>query len=357
MPQLQRHEKLKKSIESTWRRRAKNGIKYLSGGRFVLTAQSPKDIIWRSRKAELWHYHSEKVRFKTPVLLHIGLVSKSYIFDLHPQNSFIKKLLSAGFDVYLLDWGTPDEADAYNTVSTYSIELFPRAIRALLKHADSADFNLISYCMGGCLSLIARAAGANIPCRSMITMAVPIDYSQMGEMANAIGSPDFDVETMLDETGNVPAELVHDSVKVRSPTGDAKQYADLWQNIWNDEFLEGFQSIREWVSDHIPMSGTVFRELREEWIVKNGFVNNCYSLMGSKVDFGSITGPVLCIIAERDELVPLAAAEPLPGLLSGAQVQVERLRAGHVSLTCGGAAIKYTLPTITAWLEMYSDEC
>lgn len=348
------NERLKSEIDRTWRR-AKNGIKYISGARFVHMGASPKDTIWQSRKAELWRYHSNNVKYSTPVLLHIGLVSRSYIFDLHPKNSFVQELLDLGFDVYLLDWGVPDESDALSTVSTYSLELFPRAVKALLKHSGSADFNLVSYCMGGCLSLTARASGAKIPCRSMITMAVPIDFSEMGEMTNAIASPDFDPKTMLDETGNVPPSLVNDSVRVRSPTSSASQYADLWQNLWNDQYLEGFQSIREWVSDHIPFAGAAFEEVRSQWIVKNGFVNNNYELMGIKVDLGSINGPILCIIAERDELVPMDAAAPLPKLLTGAQVKTEVLRAGHVGLTCGKAAEKYTLPIIAQWLAQHSD--
>ena len=44
-----------------------------------------------------------------------SLVSRSYIMDLRPGNSTVEYLLGEGFDVYMLDWGIPDERDADNT--------------------------------------------------------------------------------------------------------------------------------------------------------------------------------------------------------------------------------------------------
>jgi polyhydroxyalkanoate synthase subunit PhaC len=39
------------------------------------------------------------------VLIVMSLISRSYVLDLSPDNSFIGQLREAGLDVYLLDWG------------------------------------------------------------------------------------------------------------------------------------------------------------------------------------------------------------------------------------------------------------
>jgi polyhydroxyalkanoate synthase len=335
--------------------RSRNGLKYFTGGRFVHTAVTPKDIIWRGRKAELWRYRSDQVLYSTPILLYIGLVSRSYIFDLRPGNSFVERLIEAGYDVFLLDWGVADEADAENTLGTYIFELLPRAVKALLRESHAGDLNLISYCMGGCLSLMALGAGVEIPRRSLITMAVPIDFSKMGESFGPICQPDFDVDKMLDDSGNVPASLVHGTVRVRTPTGDAVQYANLWQNLWNDQFLEGFQAMREWIADHVPFPGAAFREVQQGWLADNGFINRNLRVNGRLVDLTAIKGPVLALISARDELVPVDAATPIAHLLTGADLKVEMVPAGHVSLTCGRAAEKHTMPILLDWLSRHSD--
>jgi len=354
MSRAEQYDGLKREIERNLSR-ARNGLKYFSGGRFVRTNASSKDVIWAARKAELWQYRSDNVKFRTPVLLHIGLVSKSYIFDLHPANSVVQRFLHAGFDVYLLDWGISDEADAKNSVATYALELLPRAVRALLKHSGEKDINLVSYCMGGCLSLTALGCGEAIPCRSLTTMAVPIDFTKMGDMYTRIRQPDFDVNILLDETGNVSPGLLRDSVRLRTPMGDAVQYANLLQHMWNDNYMVGFQALNEWIGDHVPLPGGVLREIQKSWLADNGFMTGKLKIAGRPVDLGSIKIPVLCIVAERDELVTLEAAIPLPQLLTGADLKVEILQAGHIGLVCGKSADQETMPVLIDWLTSHSD--
>ena len=73
---------------------------------------APKDVVWTHRKTTLYRYRSEDRRHEIPVLLVFALINRPDIFDLQPGNSFVEFLLSEGFDVFLLDWGEPDDADA-----------------------------------------------------------------------------------------------------------------------------------------------------------------------------------------------------------------------------------------------------
>ena len=79
---------------------------------------TPKDVVWRRDKAELWRYRSGPVRYGPPVLIVHSLVSRSYILDLRPGSSLVEYLTDAGLDVFLLDWGVPDELDADNDLET-----------------------------------------------------------------------------------------------------------------------------------------------------------------------------------------------------------------------------------------------
>ena len=78
----------------------------------------------------LYRYRSEQRRWTTPLLFVHSLVSKTYVFDLAPGNSFVETMLQRGHDVYLLDWGTPNELEAGNTLETYSDDYIPAAVRA-----------------------------------------------------------------------------------------------------------------------------------------------------------------------------------------------------------------------------------
>ena len=78
----------------------------------------------------------------------------------------------------------------------------------------------------------------------------------------------------------------------------------------------------------------------------NRLTDGTLALGGERVGLTRIRPPVLNVVAERDHIVPLAAAAPLLGLIGGPDVEKLRLAAGHVGLVAGRAAAKVTLPGI-----------
>src|SRR4051794_21854764 len=131
--------------------RARNGLKYLSGVSRPQLGQTPKDVVWSSGKVELWRYRSSN-RTRTPPMLFVhSLVSRSYVFDLAPGNSFVEHMLGRGFDVFLINWGEPDELEASNTLETYCDVHLPQIVRATSKLAGTRKVNLFGYCFGGLL--------------------------------------------------------------------------------------------------------------------------------------------------------------------------------------------------------------
>src|SRR5690348_3479123 len=109
--------------------RARNGLRLLSGTIAPEVGATPKDVVWSSGKVELWRYRSDTRTIRTPLFFVHSLVSRSYVFDLTPGNSFVEFMLGRGFDVFLVNWGVPDELDAHNDLSTYCDEHLPTLVR------------------------------------------------------------------------------------------------------------------------------------------------------------------------------------------------------------------------------------
>ena len=87
--------------------RTRNGIKYVTGIGRPQVGQTPRDVVWKRDKVELWRYHSDRRVWRPPVFIIYSLVSHSYVLDLSPDNTFVGRLLNAGLDVFLIDWGCP----------------------------------------------------------------------------------------------------------------------------------------------------------------------------------------------------------------------------------------------------------
>ena len=334
--------------------RARNGVKHVAGIDRPKVGTTPKETVWRRDKAELWRYDSDVISSATPVLIVMSLISRSYILDLYPGMSFVAALRDAGFDVYLLDWGIPDELDAGNGLSTYVDDLLPGAIQAVVETSGRPTVNVIGYCYGGVLSLLLGAAHPELPVASLITMATPVDFEQMGLMGRMFEQGRLDPDDVLDETGNVPPDVIRNAFRVLKPTADITQYAVLWEKLWDDKQMEGFQVMGQWTREHIPFPGRAFRETVE--IMRSGALMADTARVGDRpVSLRDMTWPLLNVVAGKDHIVPCAAATPVAGLVGAVEARTLELPAGHVGLVMGRAAARTTLPEIFGWLRAHTD--
>lgn len=329
----------------------------MSGAEWAPVAPTPSDTIWRRGKAELRRYRRDSAaRYDPPVLVFLGLVSRAYVFDLWKGNSFVQRLMDGGFETFVLDWGEPDAVDAGNTLETYVEDYLPRAIDATMRATGSSEVTIVGYCMGGDLALAGLAAGPDLPVRNLVTMATPIDFHQMGPLADTLRDGRLEVDDVVDETGNVPGNVIENFFKIRKPTADVAQYANLWQNLWNDDYMESFQAMGRWMREHVPFPGAAARQVVDQWLRANAFCNDTLRIGGRAVSLGDIGVPTLAVIATRDDVVFEAAAAPIVDCLTGTQVDTLRLEAGHASLTVGRTAAKVAVPQIVEWIASHSEE-
>ena len=73
---------------------------------------TPREVVWTHRETTLYRYRSSNRRYAVPLLLVFALINRPEIFDLRPGSSLVEYLIEEGFDVFLVDWGYPDEEDA-----------------------------------------------------------------------------------------------------------------------------------------------------------------------------------------------------------------------------------------------------
>jgi polyhydroxyalkanoate synthase len=336
--------------------RARNGIRYVRGSSKPRLGATPKETVWQRGKAQLWRYRGGRVRHNPPLLIVHSLVSRSYILDLRPENSAVEFLLDAGFDVFMLDWGVPDELDANNDLGTYVDEYLPSAVEAVRRETGCCEVTMAGYCLGGVIALLYSAGRTDAAVRNLILMATPADFNEMGAMVAALREGRLNPEELLDETGNVPADVLYSGFFMLAPTTPIAQYATLLENLWNDEFVEGYQAMSQWSRDHVPFPGAAFREVVEKLIRDNALMRGEMRVGGRRIAFSNTDANVLVAMAERDNVVPVAAAEPLTQLAGRPGRREElRLRGGHVTFGTGSVAFKHTLPRLAQWIAAHSD--
>jgi poly[(R)-3-hydroxyalkanoate] polymerase subunit PhaC len=250
--------RLNRDVERSLRR-ARNGVRYVRGTHRPKLGATPKEVVWKRGKAELWRYRNGTVRYGPPVVIVHSLVSRSYILDLRPGNSLVEYLTGAGLDVFMLDWGVPDELDADNDLERYVDWYIPRALAAARRETGQSEVTLAGYCLGGVMAALYAAAHEDAPVRNLILMATPVDFDEMGAMVALLREGRLNPDELIDDTGNVPADALYSGFYMLAPTTEVAQKATLLEHLWNDEFVEGFQAMGQWSRGHVPFPGAALR--------------------------------------------------------------------------------------------------
>jgi polyhydroxyalkanoate synthase len=337
--------------------RARNGIRLAGGTGKARVGVTPKAVVWSSDRAELWRYRGgHAVRFAPPVLFVHSLVSRSYIMDLRPGSSTIEYLLGRGFDVYMLDWGVPDERDADNTLELYVDEYLPHAVAALRRESAAREVSLVGYCLGGTFATLYAAGHGRGRVRNLVLLASPVDYGAMGVMVAALLEGRLEPEELVDGTGNVPGDALYAAFFMQAPTTEVARYATLLENLWNDEYVDAWQAMAQWSREQVPFPGAALRQVVDDLVRGNALMRGALRLNAREIRLADVEAHVLVAVAERDNVVPLAAAEPALQLIGKPdRREALRLTGGHVTFFAGRHAQERTRPALAQWLAAHSD--
>ncbi len=334
--------------------RARNGIKLVAGRTPANVGRSPKDVVWEHGRTTLYRYRSDDVRISPPLLLVFSLVSRSYVLDLSPGNSFVEHLQRAGFDVYLLDWGEVDERDAANRLEDYTDDYLPAAIERVRAVSGADEVSMLGYCFGGVLTLLHAAHHPSSPIRSHTVMATPVDFTRVGPMTTIMSSG-LAVDSVLDADGNVPPGVMLQSFRTLTPTAEITTYVNLLEKLWSDDYVAAHQAMTTWGNDHVPFPGEVARQVADMLVRDNGMITDRLTLGGDRVHLADITTPFLAVLASRDHIIPQPAAEPVIDLVGSTDKHLLTLTGGHIGLVVGRSAAKTTIPTVIEFLQRQSE--
>jgi polyhydroxyalkanoate synthase len=286
--------------------------------------------------------------YRVPVLLVMSLVSKAYILDLTPGQSFIEFLLRQGYDVYMIDWGVPRPADKRLRLEDYVLDFIPDCLERIRRDSGEPDLSMIGYCMGGLLAVLYEALHPDGPVKNLACFTTPVNFEAMTLFSQWTDKRYFDVDRVVDSLGNVPPELMYASFEMLKPAARLAGQVRLWDNMWNDDFVKGYRMFDRWAADQIPFPGECFRQTVKELMWENRLYKNELVLGGRPVKLERITVPFLPVMIEQDDMVPAPADTILGGVVVSADKR-SPAQGGHVSLVaaqCQPAA----WPQLDTWL-------
>jgi len=312
--------------------------------------QTPREEIYKKNKSRLYRYRSART-YRVPLLFVPNLgISRPYIFDLLPGASFIEHMTRQGFDFYLLDWGVFGPEDNDLTLEACVTRILPRMVQKTLESSGAGELSILGYCMGAPLSAAFLGAFPDAPVRNFIDMAGPIDFSKIGLFGLWLDRKYFDVDRLVDTLGAVPADMVRVGFKLLKPTMDLSTGLNLWWNLWNEQYVEGFRALNRWANEYVAFPGEFFRQWVRDFYQDNRLIRGTLVLDGRPVDLRAIRCPLLVIGAREDYIAPPASVRALVDAVSSRDKEYLELPGGHISLIAGRGAARHCWPRVSGWL-------
>ena len=344
-------------LESAFKK-YRTGMEIILEGAKADTGQTPKEVILTKNKAKLYRYTPivEK-RFPVPILMIYALINRPYVLDLMPGNSLVEFLVSQGFDVFMLDWGTPGDEDKNLSFEDYVLDYMPRAVKKVLRASHAEEITLLGYCMGGTMTAMYAALFPDKPLRNLVLLTAPTDFApdEMGLFGVWTSEKYFNPDRVVEAFGNVPADLIDTGNRmVRPVTNYVGSYVTMWDRIMQGKSMDTWLAMSKWVNDGVPFPGEAFRQWIREFYQHNKLVKGEIKLRGHGVDLANITCPVLNIAGKKDHICTLPQAEATTGLISSQDKEFFVIDAGHVGLLTGSEARKILWPKLLTWMESHS---
>src|SRR5947209_5685256 len=159
-----------------------------------------------------------------------------------------------------------------------------------------------------------------------------IDFLEMKLFQNFSDRRYFDVDRLIDSVGNVPPEMILSSFEMLRPASRVASQVQLWENIWNDEYVKSYRMFDRWATDTLPLAGEYFRGITKDLMWDNKLYLDNMSVGGHPTDLSSIKVPILHAVAEHDHIVPYDAAKPLIQKIGSVDKEEVMLKGDHVSL-------------------------
>jgi poly[(R)-3-hydroxyalkanoate] polymerase subunit PhaC len=305
--------------------------------------RAPSSIIDEGPQRAVHRYRpTTRARRRAPVLLVPPLAAPASCFDLRRGASVAQHLLALGYPTYLVDYGPISFSDRQLGLEHWVDDVIPSAVEAVSDDACELPVQVVGWCLGGIMSLLA-VAGNDLPVRSVSLFASPFDFAKVRTMAPIRRLAELTggrlVTGLYSALGGAPAPLVSLGFQLTALDKRITKPLTLLRNIGDRDLLAHIEAVDDYMANMLAYPGRTFAQLYHRFFRINELAGGRVEINDRVIDIGDVDVPALVVAGENDVLAPADAVVAVEGLLTGApEVRVERAPGGHLGVLTGRGA-------------------
>jgi polyhydroxyalkanoate synthase len=317
----------------------------------------PSTVIDEGPQRTLHRYHpvEDVPRKRAPVLLVPPLAAPAICFDLRRGCSVAEHLLHGGRPTYLVDYGVIEYADRNLGLEHWIEDVVPTAIRAASADAGGQPVQVVSWCLGGILALLALAAEPELPVAAAALVASPFDFAKVPLVAPlrpiAAITQGWGITQLYRLLGGAPAPLVKRGYQA---AGIDKYLMKPWtvlSNLHDRELLAQIEAVDAFMDRMHAYPGRTFGQLYHRFFRTNDLADGKLAVHDRTLDLADVRVPVLAVAGRGDGIAPVAACHHVEALLPHARVELATAPGGHLGVLTGRAAAGTTWTLLDAFLD------
>ena len=324
--------------------------KFVSAPDEINLEVTPHKVVQQIDKTRLLHYKPiSGTKHKTPLLISYALINRYHILDIHPEKSWVRNILEQGFEVYMLDWGTPTSMDKYLDFDDYVNGYLESSVEYIKNQSSTEQISLQGYCTG---ATIATAYTALHPenVKNYIATAPVIDgWKDTTVISNL--AKHMDADKMVETIGNMPPEFMYYCFSVLKPFEQGiEKYVKFFKNIDDKKYVDNFLRVEKWLGDTPPIPGELFKQWIKDIYQENLLIQNKMYVGDDLIDLKKIDMPMFTQVAVGDHLVSPECSMPLHYAVGSTDKTLKIYPTGHVGMIASSLSQKKVLPEMGKWL-------
>lgn len=318
-----------------------------------LSAQDSK-LVAEAGSIKLYKYTCGSKKARQPILLIPSFINRHYILDLLPEKSLIQYYLKAGFDVYLINWGQPEEEDKLTSFETLFTVHLDYLVSKMKIDANSKKFHIIGQCLGGNIGLIYSLLNPKNVC-SLSLLTTPVNFNHAGKLKDWARHQTLHLEKFIEACGNAPWMWMQLGFLGMKPTQLFTKYKKLFDKRNDEKFRRSFMALETWSFDNINVRGQLFLTLIQQFYRDNAWLNDGFKINRKNLRIADLQVPVSVLNAEDDHIVPLECTLEKHHVPK-ADYEKWNSRGGHIGALIGGHSQQTIWPKMLKWIKRYDLE-
>jgi class III poly(R)-hydroxyalkanoic acid synthase PhaC subunit len=303
---------------------------------------TPREIVWKKNKSTLYYHHAKEKKYGIPLFFVYSLLNKPYILDIGEGSSVIGGLTERGYDVYLLDWGSPGYEDQDISLDDYILGYLENAVKRAIRHSGVREISLIGYCLWGTISAIFTSI-TKLPVKNLVLATVPIDFSigiVPDKWLKGLQSGLLNFDRLAEVYGVISPDIMYALFRGLSPVY-ISPYVNLATRAHDANYVEKWRRMDKWTKDSGSFAGASFKQLFNDLYKDNKLLKGELKIRGKLVDLKNIECPLFVLSTSRDTLVLEPQSLPVMDMVSSEDKTYQVVDAGHVSLALTGGFAVY----------------